>query len=273
MKSIVLAAVTVALGATPAFAEAGDLAGATDHPLFTRMPGFVISEYDTREFNSVAFTSTKGREEKVEGRYFYFEYRLKSGEKDPGGVAIKRNYVNAAKRLGARVTLDEPARAHLVVSRGTQETWVGLSAYGTSYRLVIVEKAGMVQVVVANADALASGLATAGHASVGGILFDTGKSALKPESAEAIAEVAKLLKQKEALKLAVVGHTDNVGDAAANAKLSNERAAAVMKELFDKHGVAAARLTSFGAGPYSPVASNATEEGRALNRRVEIVER
>jgi len=70
----------------------------------------------------------------------------------------------------------------------------------------------------------------------------------------------------------IVGHTDMVGDEAANVRLSLARAQSVIAALTSKHGVAAARLKPFGAGPYAPVASNKSEDGRAKNRRVELVE-
>jgi len=80
------------------------------------------------------------------------------------------------------------------------------------------------------------------------------------------------MSQNPSLKLHVVGHTDNVGDMATNMKLSQARAAAVVAALTSKHGVAPNRLGAFGAGPYTPVASNATDEGKAKNRRVELVQ-
>ncbi|MDE3164318.1 MAG: OmpA family protein, partial [Acidobacteriota bacterium] len=73
------------------------------------------------------------------------------------------------------------------------------------------------------------------------------------------------------LKLFVVGHTDNVGLVAANLDLSKRRAEAVIQVLISQYKVPAARLSSFGCGPYSPVASNDKEDGRAANRRVELV--
>jgi outer membrane protein OmpA-like peptidoglycan-associated protein len=104
-----------------------------------------------------------------------------------------------------------------------------------------------------------------------GIYFDTGKSSLKPESEQAIGEVAKLMKNEAALKLYVVGHTDNVGGLEPNMKLSQDRADAVVQALVRNNGIPAARLKAFGAGPYAPVASNDTEDGKAKNRRVELV--
>jgi len=159
-----------------------------------------------------------------------------------------------------------------MVQKGGKETWVHVKAAESSYELTIVEKEAMKQEVTADAAALANGLSSTGHAIVEGILFDTGKSQVKPESDAALTEVAKLLKQKTDLKIYVVGHTDNVGDVKSNMKLSSDRAAAVIKVLAEKHGINALRLSYFGAGPYSPVSTNRTEEGRALNRRVELVE-
>jgi outer membrane protein OmpA-like peptidoglycan-associated protein len=101
-----------------------------------------------------------------------------------------------------------------------------------------------------------SDLKTTGHAAVYGILFDTGKADIKPESA---------------LRLFVVGHTDMVGSVESNLKLSQDRAEAVLQALVRDHGIAATRLRSFGNGSFAPVASNETEEGRTRNRRVELV--
>jgi outer membrane protein OmpA-like peptidoglycan-associated protein len=105
-----------------------------------------------------------------------------------------------------------------------------------------------------------------------GILFDTGKADLTPASGPALVEIAKLLKANAGLKVCVVGHTDMVGDLATNVTLSQARAQAVVSALVSQHGIVGSRLIPFGAGPYSPVASNKTEEGRAKNRRVELVE-
>ena len=103
-----------------------------------------------------------------------------------------------------------------------------------------------------------------------GIFFDTAKSDIKPESQPAIQEVVKMLKGSPALKVWVVGHTDNVGTADANVALSNARAASVAKALAAA-AIDARRLTAHGDGPFAPVSANTTDEGRARNRRVELV--
>ena len=98
------------------------------------------------------------------------------------------------------------------------------------------------------------------------------KSEARLENHRRIAEIAKLLDGDPTLRVFVVGHTDMVGDAAANLSLSQSRAQSVIKALVSKHGIAASRLVAFGNGPYAPVSSNRTDEGRAQNRRVELVE-
>jgi len=94
---------------------------------------------------------------------------------------------------------------------------------------------------------------------------------VKAESTPALDEVANLLKSDPKLKLYVVGHTDNVGVLASNMDLSKRRAAAVVQLLITKYGVAADRLSPYGDGPYAPLVSNDTEDGRTTNRRVELV--
>jgi outer membrane protein OmpA-like peptidoglycan-associated protein len=129
----------------------------------------------------------------------------------------------------------------------------------------------MVQEIVANAEAFSNNIKATGHAAIYGIHFDTGKSVIKPESDAALAEIVKLLNGDANLKVNVVGHTDSVGGIESNMKLSQDRANAVVQALIGKHGIEANRLKAYGVGPLSPVASNDTEEGKAKNRRVELV--
>ncbi|MCS7203319.1 MAG: OmpA family protein [Thermodesulfovibrio sp.] len=130
----------------------------------------------------------------------------------------------------------------------------------------------MEQQIVADAKTLLSDIQAKGSASVYGIYFDFDKADIKPESEPAIKEIAKLLRDNPKLKLYVVGHTDNVGNLDYNLKLSKARADAVVKELTTKHKISPDRLKAFGVASFAPVASNKTEDGRAKNRRVELVE-
>jgi outer membrane protein OmpA-like peptidoglycan-associated protein len=152
-----------------------------------------------------------------------------------------------------------------------KETWAYVYAAGNTYNINIIEKEAMDQDVVADASSMAKSIEETGRVAVYGIYFDTGKSTLKPESQPTLQEIAKLMKANQALKLYVVGHTDNTGALDANMKLSMDRAAAVINALVSQHSVNAASLKACGDGPTAPVATNDTEEGKALNRRVELV--
>ena len=120
-----------------------------------------------------------------------------------------------------------------------------------------------------NADDMKQSIRDTGKVALYGILFDSDKDAVKPESQPAIAEIVKLLKSDPGLRLHVVGHTDNQGKPDYNLDLSRRRAANVVRSLAAA-GIGADRVDSFGCGVYAPVASNETEEGRAKNRRVEL---
>ena len=122
-----------------------------------------------------------------------------------------------------------------------------------------------------NADEMSKTIATTGRIALYGVNFDTDKATVREDSTKTLEEIAKLLKAQPQLKLHVVGHTDNQGTQDHNLDLSRRRAASVVQELTGKYGVAAGRLDSFGCGWYAPVASNDAEEGRAKNRRVELV--
>jgi len=111
-----------------------------------------------------------------------------------------------------------------------------------------------------------------GKIAIYSIFFDTGKSIVKPESAETLKAISEYLNANKNIKVYIVGHTDNTGDFDFNMKLSKERADAVMEKLINEYGVNKDQMKSYGVGSLSPIASNSTEEGKAKNRRVEIVE-
>lgn len=138
--------------------------------------------------------------------------------------------------------------------------------------LDIVETAPLEQkMVTVDSDAMAKSIAAQGTIALYGIYFDTDKADLKPESAPTLDEIAKLLRDDAGLKLYVVGHTDGVGGFDYNMELSRKRAQAVVQELVGKYGMAQGRLKSAGVGFLAPVGSNEDEDGRAKNRRVELV--
>jgi OmpA-OmpF porin, OOP family len=250
-----------------------DMKGSKDHPLLSRMPDFFIAEYKATEFDSHKFIGQDKKAVSVEGHKYYIGYKLNKGAAEPGELKIRRNVQDALKKIGGEVIFDDNFNktSTIVLAKEGKETWVEVRSFNNMYRLSIVEKAIMKQEVVANAEVMGKDISATGHVSVYGIYFDTGKSEIKPESDAALAEIAKLLENNGALKLYVVGHTDNVGSFDFNMKLSKDRADAVAKALSGKHGIAAARLTAHGVASLSPVASNNTEDGKARNRRVELV--
>lgn len=126
------------------------------------------------------------------------------------------------------------------------------------------------KMVLVKADYMAKSIAATGKVDLYGIYFDVDKSDVKSESNDTLGEIAKLMKSDASLRLEVGGHTDNTGKADHNLKLSQDRAAAVVKALTTKYGVDPKRLTAKGYGDTMPVAPNATDEGRAKNRRVQL---
>lgn len=259
--------------ALPAAAEQRDAKGCQDHPALTRMPNSWIHSCQEKTFDAVPFAMGRGKADAtVEGRFWRLNYRPAAGAPKASEVQVQRNFENAVKAKGGAVLHSEKGRSTLKLAKDGKELWVDLRADFTGgYQLVLVERGAMAQDVVADADAFAGDLAATGHVAVYGLLFDTGKAELKPESAAALGEVAKLLQGDPALKLHVVGHTDAVGAPEDNLRLSQARAETVLRALTQQHGIAPARLRAFGAGPFAPVASNEVEEGRAKNRRVELV--
>ena len=253
-----------------------DCQGCKDPPLFSRMPGFHISSCEELEFDRFSFPVAPDKEEAVEGHYYFIDYYANDGIKIPSGLQVIANYINAAKAIGGRKIheFEDGGTQYVVVKVDNKagEAWVMVQgASNGMYQVRIIEKAQMNQAVVANAESLAGDIKETGKVAIYGIFFDTGKSEIKPASEAALGEIVKLLKTDPALKLFVVGHTDNVGAFDYNIRLSQSRAAAVVDALVKKNGIAGSRLAPFGAGPTSPAASNKTEEGRAKNRRVELV--
>ena len=275
MRKLALALVIVSMGAGVAMAQPPqkDERNCQDHELFTRMPDSWIHNCSDKEFDFYEFTTGLKATNRVEGRTWKITYYPQASLKTkPSELQILRNFENAVAKLGGKTVFTSKTKDTFQIVQGGREIWVEVGAEFTGkYGLTIVEKQAMAQDIVANAAALSNDLKTAGHVTVEGILFDTGKAEIKPESAKAIGEIAKMLAAEPTLKVFVVGHTDTVGVLEANMKLSQDRAAAVMQALVTTHGIAAARLKSFGAGPYAPVSSNDTDAGRARNRRVELV--
>jgi OmpA-OmpF porin, OOP family len=127
------------------------------------------------------------------------------------------------------------------------------------------------KLIVVSASDISKGLEASGRVALYGILFDTNKSDIKPESRPALDEIAKYLRSNANAKLDVVGHTDNIGSYDSNLDLSRARAAAVVGTLVGEYNINPQRLRASGVGFLAPIASNANDDGRTKNRRVELL--
>jgi OOP family OmpA-OmpF porin len=129
------------------------------------------------------------------------------------------------------------------------------------------------RMVVVSAGEINKSLASEGKVALYGILFDFNKATIRPESRPTLDEIGKFLRTNPTQNVYVIGHTDNVGGFDSNMQLSNSRAQAVVADLSRTYGIPANRMVASGVGLQAPVASNATEEGRSKNRRVELLPR
>ena len=279
MKKTLIAGLAVALFATALGAAPlqKDDSKCKDHPMFTRMPTYWIRGCDEKQFNAydfiVGMTKDKPSTEHVEGHFWKISYYPQAtATQKPSDLQIIRNYENAVRKIGGTVVWSDKGRATFKIVKNGNETWVDLWAEFTGkYGFAIVQREAMTQDVSASAEVFRNDIRSTGHAAVYGITFDTDSASIRPESEQALGEIAKLLQGDPSLKVFVVGHTDGTGSVDHNLKLSQDRAQAVVQALVSGHGIAASRLRSYGCGPYAPVDSNDNEAGRARNRRVELV--
>lgn len=303
MKRFVVAAALAAALSGGAPAWSADAEHCKDHPLFTRMANFEIYHCATTEFDAVGFPRPELKEwnnpedySTIEGKIHAISYKLKEGATPASSLQIIRNFQNAVKKDGGAVlgdyesevypSLPQTAEKYLAESpggtsfdryttmtlhKGGNEFWIYLATSEShqDYMLLMVEKQEMKQEISVNE--LEKQLNKDGFLTYH-INFDTGKATIKPESEGSINQITALLKGVPALKVSIEGHTDNVGTAESNMKLSEDRAKAVVAAVVAK-GIAAERMSAVGRGQDAPVADNRKEEGRALNRRVEVVKK
>ena len=293
---------TAALLSTLLLAAPGqDAEGCKDYPMFNRMPNFDIYACKAVEFDAVDIPHSDRKQwespqdyDSIEGKVSFVSYKLKDGITPPSALQIVRNFQNAAKAAGGAVLGDytgsgrpaftETQNKFLVESpggtsytryttmkmtKGASEYWVMLAASDDyhDYALLVVERQAMVQTVAVNE--LVDKLNKDGFITLY-VNFDTNKATIKPDSAKTLDDAAAVLKAAPALSIVVGGHTDNVGTADANQQLSEARAKAVLDALVQR-GIPGSRLTAQGFGQTQPIADNRTEDGRARNRRVELV--
>jgi OmpA-OmpF porin, OOP family len=246
-----------------------DADGCKDSPLVTRFPGSHIDSCDKKEFDEMEIPVAKDKNgnevtKKLEGEVQTWTYVTREGTSN---LQLFRNFENALRQSGFTIDFeDKPER----ITAHKSNAWLFIYDRDTAYDQKTVTTKEMKQEVTADASSLSEEISKNGHVSVYGIHFDTGKAAILPDSESILSEIVKLLQQNPTLKLRVEGHTDDQGNAAANQALSEKRSQAVVAWL-TAHDISAARLSAKGLGQTKPVADNASEDGRAKNRRVELV--
>ncbi len=251
-------------------AQEADHEGCKDYPMLSRLKNFYISSCESN-FDAVEFTVGEDQTKTIEGQKTVITYMIQGGANTPSDLQIKRNYANAVKSLGGSVLHESPNSITLKMVKNGKEIWLAVETFNsaTGYTLTVVEAGEMIQEVTANdmLDALNKNGFMALY-----INFDTGKATIKPESEPIIGQIITLLKDNPDLRLSVEGHTDNVGTPQSNKVLSEQRAKSVVGAIVGG-GIDAGRLTAVGWGQEKPVADNRSEDGRAKNRRVEIVKK
>lgn len=245
-----------------------DAEGCKDSPLVTRFPGGIINSCENKEFDQADFPLGNDKNgnaltKHLEGEFHSWDIATHEGVSE---IQVLRNFQTALKTGG--FVIDYVSSPNVIVGH-KGNTWIQIESKGTFYYQTIVTVKDMQQEVTADASSLSDEIKKSGHVAVYGIHFDTGKFLILPDSGQILGEIVKLLQQNPDLKLRVEGHTDNQGNATANQALSEKRAQAVVAWL-TAHGIPDARLTAKGFGQAQPVADNATEDGRAKNRRVEL---
>jgi len=267
---IVFMAVMTVMFSAAWLAGQEDEAGCKDHPMFTRMKNFHITSCESN-FDAVEFSVDAEKTQTVEGQKTVITYTLNDDATAPSQLQICRNYQNAAKQLGGALVYESDSYASFKIVKNGKEIWLKVEIYNsaTLYSLTILEKGEMTQEVTANE--MLEALNKDGFMALY-INFDTGKSDIRPESRPIIDQVVALLKGNPDLKLSIEGHTDNVGTPQDNKTLSEQRARSMMNAIVSQ-GIAAARVSAVGWGQDKPAADNRSEEGRAKNRRVEIVKK
>src|SRR3954469_23927369 len=289
----------------PASAQPGDVAGAKDVPGIGRFAGSVITGYVAKDFDAMRlqaapFKDGKATDERrLEGRIIRIAYRTAPG---PSILEVSRNFENQLVKAGFETLLacDTDACGAIPFTEaidvlpvpqmwvdgfdyryyagrkteGGRETFASVLVSQNNQDItaqVTVAELGAIANKMVDAAAMAKGLGETAHIALYGIYFDTDKAVLKPESRPMLEQIAKLLTSQPQLNVFIVGHTDSQGAYEYNLDLSKRRAEAVAAELVKNFRIAPTRLRTAGVGLLAPVGPNATDTGRALNRRVELV--
>ncbi len=302
-----LAALSLVVCSSVAFAADDDVTGSADYPGVGRFEGSVITRYDENNFDEYWLaTGPVGADRDGEGRHLEgrvvriaynagtnpsvlevarnLERQLEAGgydllytcETDECGGYDFRYYGTEVLPIPAMSVNLDNFRYIAATKPGNPETSVAILVTINNgrilYQVIAVENGAMENRMV-DASQMKTALDDTGKIALYGIHFDTDETAIKPGSRPALDQIAKLMKDNSGLEILVVGHTDTQGSLDYNMDLSTRRAQAIVQELSGAYGISANRMTPAGVAFLAPVANNATAEGRAENRRVELVSR
>jgi outer membrane protein OmpA-like peptidoglycan-associated protein len=250
-----------------------DQEGCKDSKTINRIPGCVIFGCELHDFNAVELvTGDDDKTTTVEGGQEQLNYKC---PEKVSPLQMVRNVQNALTATGfAAVFNGKNTYGDYVFTARKGGQWISAQAgaspggAGNGYVLTTVVTREMEQYL--KASAIEAEIGKNGRIAIYGINFDTGKATIRPESAKVLGEIVTALKDHPEWKLTVEGHTDNQGASPLNQRLSELRAASVVEWLV-QNGIAKARFTAVGFGDSRPVADNTAEDGRARNRRVELV--
>jgi len=294
------------------YAASNDLKGSKDHPIVNRYPGtqiltYVAKDFDEYELPLSAPTSKSSprtefkKSKQLEGKITRIGYIIDS---KTSGLKIFRNYKNAFKKSGFKVLFSckkescgQPVKwqgffvnSQMWGSKDSQRVMTvhkkikGQDVYivllvGNQGRRIavgvdVIEISKMENDLVdIDFNSLEKKLESEGRIALYGIRFEVDKAKLLESSKETIKVLAEVLTKNKSMRIYIVGHTDDSGSPAHNLSLSRKRAQSVVQELLIKYKIASDRISAFGAGPYAPVGANTDDDGRTLNRRVEIIKR
>lgn len=289
-------------------APAADLPGSADYPQIGRFENSEIVKYEAANYGETTLATAPvqkrsdidGSSKRVEGEVTRIVYRVPPGN---SALEVFRNFESRVEEAGYDPLfsggpnsidkyvftyrhpveiIDETSLGNEIWYLSAKRSGEGREDYlsllvsphsggdGLRVRLIGAATKAMENRML-DASAMRSAIAESGRVALYGIYFDTDSARIKPESAPTLEQIAELLRDSAGLSLIVVGHTDNRGDFDYNRNLSRKRARAVARSLADEYGIEASRLRHEGVGYLAPAASNDSADGRARNRRVELV--
>lgn len=245
-----------------------------DYRLVGHLPDFVADKPVTRNFDKMTFTVTENDEQKeveAQGKTFKVGYALKEGKPLLSNVEIQFNYIEALRAQGAEILSSGGRDMTARLLRDGQVIWIKIYADQSSVEVSALEEKPFEPSIKPAQQEIRGALDKTGRVALY-VNFDFDKATLRPEAAPVVGQVAAMLKTDPALRLGIEGHTDGLGSAARNQTLSEERARSFAAALAAT-GIATDRLQPAGFGADKPLATNDTSDGRAKNRRVELVKR